>query len=190
MNIKSERKRQLILEKAEEIFIKKGFTRVTMQDIVDACSISRGGIYLYFSSVSEIFIEVINNHHKARKSKFNIIENMDFELLLDKFFEEEKQELLSMKDSLKTAMYEFFLANKQNNKIFFHDALFELKHPIEEILQIGMYNKTIMYEDIDALAEMIMLWIEGMEALAVSTDISIEFLERQISFMKKIILRK
>ena len=53
-----------------------------------------------------------------------------------------------------------------------------------------MYNKTIMYEDIDALAEMIMLWIEGMEALAVSTDISIEFLERQISFMKKIILRK
>ena len=144
-----------------------------------------GGFILYFSSVSEIFIEVINNHHKTRKSKFNIIENMDFELLLDKFFEEEKQELLSMKDSLKTAMYEFFLANKQNNKVFFHDALFELKHPIEEILQIGMYNKTIMYEDIDALAEMIMLWIEGMEALAVSTDISIEFLERQNFFYEE-----
>ena len=56
---KSLEKRNLILERAEQVFSKKGFSAVTMKDIIDACNISRGGIYLYFNSTDEIFMEVI-----------------------------------------------------------------------------------------------------------------------------------
>ena len=48
MGERSVQKKQLILEKAKEVFVEKGFRNVTMKDIVDACEISRGGLYLYF----------------------------------------------------------------------------------------------------------------------------------------------
>ena len=35
---------------------------------------------------------------------------------------------------------------------------------------------------------MIMLWIEGMEAMAVSTDIDVNFLDKQFLIMKQMLL--
>ena len=46
MGAKSEQKKAYILEVAKEVFIEKGFRTVTMKDIVEACEISRGGLYL------------------------------------------------------------------------------------------------------------------------------------------------
>ena len=51
MGERSLQKKQFILEKAREVFVEKGFRSVTMKDIVDACEISRGGLYLYFSLI-------------------------------------------------------------------------------------------------------------------------------------------
>ena len=58
MSEKSDSKRKFIIEKATEVFASKGFRSVTMKDIVEACQISRGGLYLYYSSTEEIFKEV------------------------------------------------------------------------------------------------------------------------------------
>ena len=59
MGEKSAQKRQYILETARKVFMEKGFKSVTMKDIVEACDISRGGLYLYFGSTEEIFLEVL-----------------------------------------------------------------------------------------------------------------------------------
>ena len=48
MSEKSVQKRNYIIEKAREVFSQKGYLTVTMKDIVEACEISRGGLYLYF----------------------------------------------------------------------------------------------------------------------------------------------
>ena len=50
MGDKSTQKKQYIIEKAKEVFIKRGYKDVTMKDIVEACQISRGGLYLYFAN--------------------------------------------------------------------------------------------------------------------------------------------
>ena len=50
-----QQKRDLILESAKVVFSKKGLIDATMKDIIEECGISRGGIYLYFRSVDEIF---------------------------------------------------------------------------------------------------------------------------------------
>ena len=60
MGEKSAKKKQYILDKARVVFSEKGFKNVTMKDIVDACDISRGGLYLYFSSTEDIFLEVLS----------------------------------------------------------------------------------------------------------------------------------
>jgi AcrR family transcriptional regulator len=59
MGDKSLQKRKYILETARKVFMEKGYKNVTMKDIVEACDISRGGLYLYFGSTAEIFMEVL-----------------------------------------------------------------------------------------------------------------------------------
>ena len=63
-----ESKKVKILESARRVFCRKGYLDVTMQDIIDECGISRGGIYLYFTSVDEIFQEVITTRNKTKFS--------------------------------------------------------------------------------------------------------------------------
>ena len=43
MGEKSVQKKRYIVEKARDVFMEKGFKKVTMKDIVEACDISRGG---------------------------------------------------------------------------------------------------------------------------------------------------
>jgi len=61
MGEKSVQKREYIVETARKVFIEKGYKNVTMKDIVDACEISRGGLYLYFNSTREIFQAVLQS---------------------------------------------------------------------------------------------------------------------------------
>ena len=59
MSDKSAQKKRYIVEAARKVFMEKGYKQVTMKDIVDACGISRGGLYLYFQNTGEVFEEVL-----------------------------------------------------------------------------------------------------------------------------------
>jgi AcrR family transcriptional regulator len=49
-----ELRRSQILEAAEKIFIKKGLQMTTMDEIADACELSKGTVYLYFKNKEEL----------------------------------------------------------------------------------------------------------------------------------------
>lgn len=70
MGEKSAHKKQFIVETARQVFVEKGYKDVTMKDIVDACGISRGGLYLYFESTAELFREVLEAEQKERMILF------------------------------------------------------------------------------------------------------------------------
>lgn len=59
------KRKEEILETALEVFKKKGFEPTTMQDIVDATGMSRGGLYSYFSSTDEIFREILEKNDRG-----------------------------------------------------------------------------------------------------------------------------
>ena len=65
MSEKSVQKRNYIIEKAREVFSQKGYLTVTMKDIVEACEISRGGLYLYFDSIKALFLAVLEKEKDA-----------------------------------------------------------------------------------------------------------------------------
>lgn len=184
---KREIKREKILNGAENVFRKKGFFAVTMQDIVDECTISRGGLYLYFSSVDEIFVEVIRKYHKEKRERMLQQENINFDDLIATFFDDLKSSLLSMNNSLKTAMYEFYLVKKEEKKEFLKTAFYELKQPIYDILKTGSKKNIISENVVNELAEMIMLWCEGLEALAISTNLAESIIDNRLDFMKNLI---
>ena len=188
---KSLKKRNLILDCAEKVFSQKGFSVVTMKDIIEACNISRGGIYLYFSSTDEIFMEVIKSHHQTylKKTQHNIDEVKDFQVIVETYFKNLKQEMLNIKGSLKLAMVEFFITHKTDTESeFFISAMNGLKAPISEILLLGKKQGKISYDNLSDAADLVFYWQIGLEKIMLSTNVPMESLYSQIDLMKNMIL--
>lgn len=57
-------KRLHILEAAKAVFCRKGFEPTTMQDVVEASGMSRGGVYRYFSSTEEMIRALLEKNNK------------------------------------------------------------------------------------------------------------------------------
>ena len=113
MGEKSEQKKQLILETARRIFMEKGYKDVTMKDIVDACQISRGGLYLYFSGTQELFRAVMDADEAEADDVFSgaVPEDATAADVLLLFLKEQKKEILRRKDDLSLAAYEYYFAH-------------------------------------------------------------------------------
>ena len=67
-----EKKRIELLLAAKRVFERKGYEPATMADIIEEAGISRGTIYLYFSSVDEIFESLLD--YLEQQGQFNIEE--------------------------------------------------------------------------------------------------------------------
>jgi Transcriptional regulator len=190
MASKSSQKKELILNSAKRVFIRKGFNRVTMQDIIDECNISRGGVYLYFSTVDEIFIEVVKKHNRAKIEgiKSSIEKSTDFNQLLDDFFADQKDKLLHMDQSLFAAMAEFCFSHKnQSDRDFYTEQFYNTKKVMMELLKFGRAGNAITVRNIDCLADSIMFMLEGLRSLAVSSGVSAELAEAQLAVCKRMI---
>jgi AcrR family transcriptional regulator len=54
-----EYKRKQILEAATRVFIRKGYQKTTMKDVVEESGLSRGGVYLYYGSTEEMILDLL-----------------------------------------------------------------------------------------------------------------------------------
>jgi AcrR family transcriptional regulator len=63
MTDQSVRKKQ-IMEKAKELFAKKGYHPVTVDEIAQSCDVAKGTLYLYFNSKADLFIEIFVTAHR------------------------------------------------------------------------------------------------------------------------------
>lgn len=190
MSIKSEGKIELILINAKRVFIRKGFGRVTMKDIIDECGISRGGVYLYFSSIDEIFINVVKKHNeeKIKQIKEVIRESDNFIQLVNDFFNEQKERLLNMDKSLFAAMMEFCFSHKdKSDRDFYAEQFFNTKNIVIELLKFGIEKSAINPENVDCLADSIMFLLEGLRALAVSSRLTEKLADEQIKVCKDMV---
>lgn len=79
-------RKQLVINKAHQLFIEKGFQSTSVQDILDASGISKGTFYNYFPSKSELFKAVlisIQNRHEVKRNELLIGENRsDMEIFI------------------------------------------------------------------------------------------------------------
>ncbi|MGG5315539.1 TetR/AcrR family transcriptional regulator [Enterococcus sp. AZ072] len=184
-------KREAILESARRVFAKKGLIDVTMKDIIDACGISRGGIYLYFDSVDEIFIETVKrrNSRKFDSIRSAIKENQAFDELLDTYFNSHKERLLNtINDSMLRAMYEYYFTHKSEEDQEFQQAqMAATKQTISEILELGIKQRVLAAQSLDTLAENFMFVIEGLSVLALIGDITEAQIDGQFSLMKSLL---
>jgi len=180
----------MILESAYHVFCRKGFLDVTMKDIICECGISRGGIYLYFSSVDEIFQEVVAVRNK---SKFAIVReavnnNEPFFIVFNNFLSLQKKRLLHMENSLLRAMYEYLFSKTEGAAQDFHRAQLDyIKKSVLCMLMLGVSQGVIHDKNIDIIAENILLIIEGLGILALSNILTENIITGQFIIINAII---
>ncbi len=187
MGEKSAKKRQYILDKARGVFAEKGFKNVTMKDIVDACDISRGGLYLYFSSTEELFLEVLSNEVDEDDEEAvgaALAGDASAGDMLALFLKEQKKAILRKKNNLSVATYEYYSVNKlagQDNhlKKQFDTAV----TIIEKLIENGVDSGEFVCENPLGCARNLMYVVEGLKITSVTIGISEEAIDRELMYV-------
>ena len=128
---KSERKKE-ILNAAKACFLEKGFAKTTMEDIIAATSLSKGGFYHYYTNTTDILHDLMLEGITYR---INIIHSMNLDnkewdddtvinILVDKILDE--SDLMSL--------YVIYLQATQRNKEL-RDLFSELKRENQEMFE-------------------------------------------------------
>lgn len=186
MGEKSLQKKKYILDTARKVFVEKGFKNVTMKDIVEACEISRGGLYLYFDSTEQILMEVLQMEAEETDDVFTErIEQGDTAAdILTLFLKEQKRELLQKKDNLTVAVYEYFFAygltDKNNMLRRQFDAGVKV---IEKLIEAGIASGEFYCEDPKGAAANIMYVLEGMKINAQTFGITEKMVDEQLLYI-------
>ncbi|MBG6129860.1 TetR/AcrR family transcriptional repressor of nem operon [Aquimarina sp. EL_43] len=63
--------RNTVLQKATEVFHKKGYNGTSMQDLVDATDLNRSSIYNSFGSKLNMFLEVLSHYQSIYGNSFS-----------------------------------------------------------------------------------------------------------------------
>ena len=187
MGEKSEQKREYILKKAREVFAKKGFRDVTMKDIVEACEISRGGLYLYFGSTEEIFKEILTQdlENDGEELTGDLSQDATMAELLMLFLKEQKKIILRKKQDITIATYEFLFANKEDKKTAkmirgqFETGIMVLNKILEE----GVKREEFYCENTQAEATNMMYVLEGMKICAKTFGISEGKVDQELLYL-------
>mgnify|MGYP002858247127 FL=1 len=187
MGEKSEQKRKYILEKARGVFAERGYKDVTMKDIVDACEISRGGLYLYFSGTDELFLSVLSSDHEEDDE-----EAVDAALsgdasagdMLALFLKEQKKSILRKKDNLTVATYEFFSAHKVPDKDNPLKNQFDTAvRIVEKLIENGAENGEFYCENPLGCARNLMYVVEGLKIMSKTTSVTEEVIDRELMYV-------
>ncbi|MCR5100778.1 MAG: TetR/AcrR family transcriptional regulator [Butyrivibrio sp.] len=186
---KSAQKRKYIIEKAREVFASKGYKTVTMKDIVDACDISRGGLYLYFGSTAEIFMAVLNSEvdedddeaiDRALKNDASAGD------MLALFLKEQKKTILKKKNNLTFATYEYFSENRVSPADNPIRTQFETAvRIVERLIENGMESEEFYCEDPMGCARNLMYVIEGLKVTSSTMGITEEMIDRELMYVLK-----
>ncbi len=190
MSERADGKKQLILDKATGVFAAKGYRSVTMKDIVEACEISRGGLYLYYSSVEEVFLDVLRSQddweEASAKDITDSFENASSAELLLWFLKEQKKEILKGKNSLSVAVYEYAFSCRQEGRQSGSKQRFETSALVlEKILDRGNETGEFDCEDPASMAVNMMYTIEGLKICSRTMGISEKKVDRELVYMMR-----
>ena len=187
MYAKSLEKRELILDGAKNVILHKGFAATTMKDIIEECEISRGGLYFYFSSVEDIFIEILKTRKRTTEKLVDgfIEQSENFPQLLDLYFEYQRERLLHMEKSLLSAVIEYGFTNKtpEGNAII-QDQYDGTKDILLTIMDFGCRRNELRGNP-QTSAELVLFVIEGMSIKAMTAGIEEKCIAGQFALLKQ-----
>lgn len=121
-------KKQLIMERALELFAKQGFEATSVQQITDHCGISKGAFYLSFKSKDELIFSLIDYFMTQLISDIDYkVKNAQNDELLFTYFYTTFQSFFQHSDFAKVLM-------KEQVQTFHNKELIEKMHIYDRLL--------------------------------------------------------
>jgi len=161
-----------------------------MQDIIDECGISRGGIYIYFASVDEVFLEVMKQRNKERISGISkaVHDHEPFDDVFQNYMAKQKARLVNFENSLFRAYCEYLFSKPKAAVQAFRDTqLNQLRDSIEAILMLGAQQGVIDGANVSKFATHIIATIDGLSVLALGNALTEEIINEQFEILSDII---
>lgn len=193
INKRGEETRKLIKKCACGLFASKGFKQVTMKDICEAASLSRGGLYCHYESTQEIFKEIINDFMSRQEDTFSekIGQNIPAKEILNEVLEKYKAEMLDGQASLSLAIYEYFsiadVSETENELNTQYLASFKAwKNLLDYGIQTGEFNPV----DIRPVFDLIIFSYQGVRMYSKLMSINEEIPQGIIEQIRKIIVKE
>ncbi|MFD1739220.1 TetR/AcrR family transcriptional regulator [Bacillus salitolerans] len=114
-----EQRRANIIKAATNLFIDQGYERTTMEHVMDAAKISKGGLYQYFSNKENLFETILEEDlHRVVSETEQILEGeveSYWNLLLLRMFGDQMEPTDRM-DPLAPSKLEFFLTGRSDER--------------------------------------------------------------------------
>lgn len=157
---KGRRTKETILTHAHELFAKKGFKAVTMQDLCDAANLSRGGLYRHYQSTQQIMAELLSRlaEHQDDEIQWQIQAHVPARRICDALLDRYLKEMLDSEHSLSLAIYEY-------NSLY-HDPI--MAHFYTQahqrwctLLAYGISQKEFHPVDTEAVADCLLFAYQG-----------------------------
>ncbi|KOM98781.1 TetR family transcriptional regulator [Clostridium botulinum] len=187
-NYKYEKRKEL-LNSARNVFVKNGYLRTSMQDIMDEAKISRGALYSYFKNRDDVFLEVLklDDCEDIKSLDFSDNENIWNQLMI--WIEDMLDNICKIDRTLTLAKTEFFISlNYKNHKdkfTYIKDRHNRLEKKIENIIEAGIERKEFypqMY--INSIAIYFISFFDGLMLNRFNLDMDRDKLEKQVNIFK------
>ena len=184
MPAKADRTKLMIIQKAAGLFTRKGYTAVTMKDICDVCSLSRGGLYRYFGSTKEIFIEVLERDSNDAEDSLNlaIASGLSAGKLISSFFSFQKNDILYSKNRFEVAIYEFCIAHP-DQKEYLNERFQVAVRTFVKLIEYGQKKKEFKEGDPLSYAKHIVVFLEGLKLSSLTVSMTEELLAEQFAIL-------
>ncbi|MED1797460.1 TetR family transcriptional regulator [Brevibacillus porteri] len=105
-----------LLQAAKRVFITKGYTRATMQDVMNEAGVSRGALYAYFDNLEHLYLELLQFEDQQDVQFFTPIAGELSWQQVTKWVSKQQVEIEKIEQTLSQANSEFFLSLRDQQK--------------------------------------------------------------------------
>lgn len=192
MGKKGNETKQHIKEQAKILFSNKGFKEVTMKDICEATSLSRGGLYRHYDSTDQIFAEIISEFLDIQNNIFSesIEKGISASEILNVILDNYQLEMLDAKNSLSMAIYEYFsskqIAESENILLKRYQLSFDYW---DRLVKYGISRGEFKNVDTRGIFDLILFSYQGVRMYSQLMPIQQETPIRMIEQIKQLLLK-
>lgn len=192
MGRKGNETKQHIKEQAKILFANKGFKEVTMKDICEVTSLSRGGLYRHYGSTGQIFAEIISEFLDVQNDIFSesIEKGISASEILNVIFDNYQLEMLDAKNSLSMAIYEYFsskdIAESENILLKRYQLSFDYW---DRLVKYGISRGEFKEVDRKGIFDLILFSYQGVRMYSQLMPVEKETPIRMMEQIKQLLLK-
>jgi len=187
--VRSEKTKQLIIEKTASIFNKKGYTGTYLSDLTNATGLTKGSIYGNFKDKNEVALEAFRYNYKFQTQKviFKIEKEDNSVNKLIAFLNHYKTDFKPIFNNGGCAILNTAVDSDNGNELLNKEVIKTIHnwhHKIVSILTDGIKKMELKNMDIDTFSFRMISLIEGSILLAKTLD-KPEILLNNIDYLKE-----